>query len=65
MSTRKVRKEEFQLWILTVGKSASGQMICDDGNGNVVYKQDMDYTDFPAPGIRLYFCNGTILLPSE
>ena len=62
---QRVRKEEFQLWILTVGKGASGQLICDDGNGNVVYKQDLDYTDFPEPGIRLYFCNGTILLLSE
>ena len=61
----KVRKEEFQLWILTVGKGTSGQLICDDGNGNIVYKQDLDFTDFPEPGIRLYFCNGTILLPSE
>ncbi len=65
MSTRKVRKEEFQLWILTVRKGASGQLICDDGYGNIVYKQGLDYTDFPELGIRLYFCNGTILLPSE
>ena len=62
---QRVRKEEFQLWILTVGKGASGQLICDDGNRNVVYNQDLDYTDFPEPGIRLYFCSGTILLPSE
>lgn len=62
---QKVRIEEFQLWILTVEKSASGQLICDDGNGNIVYRQDLDYTAFPEPGIRLYFCNGTILLPSE
>ena len=60
-----VRKEEFQHWILTVGKDASGQLICDNGNGNIVYKHDLDYTDFPEPGIRLYFCNGIILLPSE
>ena len=61
----KVRAEEFQLWILTVGDTSSGELICDDGNGNIVYKQELDYTYFPAPGIRLYFCNGTILLPRE
>lgn len=60
-----VRKEEFQLWILTVGKDAAGELICDDGNGKIVYKQVLDYTDFPEPGIRLYFCNETIVLPSE
>lgn len=62
---QRVRKEEFQHWILTVGTDAAGELICDDGSANIDYKQDLDYTDFPEPGIRLYFCNGTILLPSE
>jgi len=61
----KVRAEEFQLWVLTVRKDASGQVACEDGNGNIVYEQALNSTDFPEPGIRLYFCNGTILLPSE
>lgn len=61
----KVGAEEFQLWVLTVGDDASGSLVCDDGNGNIVYKQELDYTDFPGPGIRLYFCNRTILLPIE
>ena len=61
----KVRAEEFQLWVLTVRKDASGLVVCEDGNGNIVYEQALNSTDFPEPGIRLYFCNGTILLPSE
>ena len=61
----KVRAEEFQLWVLTVRKDASGLVVCEDGNGNIVYEQALKFTDFPEPGIKLYFCNGTILLPSE
>lgn len=61
----KVRAEEFQLWTLVVRDNADGVVTCDDGNGNVAYEQALDYTDFPEPGIKLYFCNGTILLPGE
>lgn len=60
-----VRAEEFQLWTLSVRENATGVVTCDDGNGNIVYEQALNFTDFPEPGIRLYFCNGTILLPSE
>lgn len=60
----KVRAEEFQLWVLTVKDDATGLVTCDDGNGHIVYEQALNFTDFPE-GIRLYFCNGTILLPSE
>jgi hypothetical protein len=38
---------------------------CDDSNGNIVYRQELDYTDFPLPAITLYFTDKVILLPSE
>jgi hypothetical protein len=61
----KVRVEEFQLWTLTVRHNATVSVTCDDGNGRIVYRQALNFTDFPEPGIKLYFCRGTILLPSE
>ena len=61
----KVCEEEFQLWTLSVRDNATGVVTCDDGNGRIVYEQALNFTDFPEPGIKLYFCNGTILLPSE
>lgn len=61
----RVKVEEFQLWVLEVRDNSTGNVTCDDGNGNVVYRQELSFTDFPKPGIRLYFCNGTIMLPSE
>jgi hypothetical protein len=51
--------------MLSVRDNATGVVTCDEGNGTVIYEQALNFTDFPKPGIRLYFCNGTILLPSE
>jgi hypothetical protein len=48
-----------------VRDNATGVVTCDDGNGRIVYEQTLSFTDFPEPRIKLYFCNGTISLPSE
>jgi hypothetical protein len=48
-----------------VDADQTGVLTCDDGNGNVVYAKQIEYTDFPPDGITLYFTNNTILLPSE
>lgn len=60
----KVRKEDFQVWTLKV-KDNKGSITADDGNGNVIYKQEIEYTDFPLPEIKIYVENGVIMLPSE
>ena len=60
-----VAKEGFQLWKLTVTPKQTGTVTCEDGNGNAVYTQELEYTDFPLDEIALYFTNNTILLPSE
>ena len=36
-----------------------------DGNGNILETQRYNYTDFPLDQIRLYFIDGTLMLPSE
>ncbi len=60
-----VRAEAFQVWDLTVGPGGSAKLTCGDGNGREVYAKRIAWTDFPAPGVRMYFCNGCIHLPSE
>jgi hypothetical protein len=61
-----INAEEFQVWKLKVGEAASSAMLeVEDGNDNVVYKKKIEYTDFPSPGINLWFQNNTIFLPSE
>ncbi len=60
-----VAAEEFQFWKLTVKPDQTATLICDDGNGHVVYSKRIEFTDFPLEEITLYFTNKTILLPSE
>lgn len=58
----------FQVWTLnmTPGKKYMATVICDDGNGKVVVKQKIRYTDFPlSNGVVLYCCDNVVLLPSE
>jgi len=62
---RDVAFEEFQVWRLKVNADRSASLTCDDGNGNIVYTQNIPFTDFPLDEIKLYFTDNTILLPSE
>jgi hypothetical protein len=59
-----IAAEAFQLWALTVTGSRA-QLRCEDGNDNVVFSKDIDFTDFPLPTIKIYVANRTILLPTE
>lgn len=61
---RAVRAEEFQVWTLTVAGSR-GELVCGDGNGGIVSRKRIRFTDFPEPGIEMWVEQGVILLPSE
>ena len=62
---KRLAAEEFQVWILTVSDDNTGILTCEDGNDNVVYTKQIEYTDFPAAGITFYVIGNTILLPTE
>ena len=62
---KKVAAEAFQVWTLTVRADRTATLVCDDGNGQVVFTKDLEFTDFPLDTIRFYFTDNTILLPSE
>jgi hypothetical protein len=53
------------MWKLRVHPDRTAMLTCDDGNGNVVFRKALDYTDFPLAEITLYYTDRTILLPSE
>lgn len=62
----KVKKEPFQVYELTVDLNTKrSKMVCTDGNENVLYTQNIEFTTFPFESIKLYYTDGTILLPSE
>ena len=60
-----VNAEEFQVWTLTVRADHTGTLTCGDGNDRAVYSKELEYTDFPEPGVTLWFQNKTIFLPTE
>jgi len=61
-----VAAEEFQVWKLTVNKDDNtADLVCEDGNDNVVTSKKIPFTDFPLPEITLWYENNTIMLPSE
>ena len=60
-----VAGEEFQVWKLTVNPDRTARLACGDGNGRTVFEKAIEYTDFPASGVELWFENNTIYLPSE
>jgi hypothetical protein len=62
---RAVRKQPFQVWKLTVKADRTGTVTCDDGNGKQVYRQELEFTDFPLPEISFYFTDNVIMLPTE
>jgi hypothetical protein len=60
-----VAAEEFQVWKLTVKPDRTATLACEDGNGATVFQKALEYTDFPADRVELWFENNTIYLPSE
>jgi hypothetical protein len=62
---KSVSAEEFQVWELKVNSDRTANLVCGDGNDNVVYTQHIPFTDFPLDQITLWFSNNTIFLPSE
>jgi hypothetical protein len=62
---KSVAAEAFQVWTLKVREDRTASLICGDGNDNIVYTQQIEYTDFPIAEITLWFENSAIYLPSE
>jgi hypothetical protein len=60
-----VKREDFQVWDLTVNAEQTATLTCGDGNGLEVYSKPVPFTDFPEPGIRFYYADWVIHLPSE
>ena len=61
----RVAAEEFQVWKLAVRPDRTATLTCEDGDGHVVYTEQIPFTDFPLDAIALWFANNVIYLPSE
>ena len=57
-------KEEFMSITLDVVDS-SAKITADDGNGNVLWTRNIDFTDAEKGTWKFYLTNNVLLLPSE
>jgi hypothetical protein len=62
---RRVAAAEFQVWKLAVHYDRSALLTCEDNSYRVVFRYRMSHSDFPKPGVTLWFSNGVIFLPNE
>lgn len=59
-----LQREDYQVWTLAVTGSRA-TLRCDDGNGRTIHEKEITFTDFPEPGVTLWFACSVILLPRE
>ncbi|MDH5723809.1 MAG: hypothetical protein OEY94_10885 [Alphaproteobacteria bacterium] len=63
---KKLADESFLSWELIRSQDGEGaRLVCTDGNYNLLYSENILFTDFPLQSIKFYFINNTLLLPSE
>ena len=56
---------DFQVWTLTVAGDKSAVLKCERDTDDVAFTQEIPFTDFPLPEVKLYVQNGVLLLPGE
>ena len=62
----KVAQEPFQVIDLAVDlEKRTGLILVTDGNDQELFRQVLEFTDFPMRAIKLYYTDQTVLLPWE
>ncbi len=57
--------QPIAVWGLKVNADQTATLTCGDGNGREVDAKRIEFTNFPEPGIRFYYADWVIHLPSE
>jgi hypothetical protein len=55
----------YQTWTLTVYPARMASLTCTLNDAPQALRQEILFTDFPLPDIKLYCFDGVLLLPSE
>lgn len=61
---KKVMQEPMKVWTLKK-REKDWLVTCNEGNGKLLAKQVIEYSDFPLDSIQLYLIDKVLLLPSE
>jgi len=48
-----------------VNEDKTAILVCEDGNYHELYREKIEWTDFPLERIELWFENEVLILPSE
>lgn len=56
---------DFQIWRLVVNDNKSATLICEQDTDSEILRQEIEYSDFPLPCIKLYLVEKVLMLPSE
>ena len=59
----KIKKEDFIVFFFDV-KDGACSFRAEDGNGKVLVRQAIDYTDLDV-SVKLYFINNVLMFPSD
>ena len=62
---KQLRRQPFQVWKLEVRPDRSATLRVEDGNYNLLVLKDIEWTDFPAAEITLWYSANVIYLPVE
>jgi hypothetical protein len=60
-----LKKEDFQIWMLKKNANTSAWVIAEDGNGKVLIKQEIKYTNFRMEQATVWVEGNVILLNNE
>jgi hypothetical protein len=56
----------MQVWTLTVPPSKQhSTLTCTDGDGEHLWTEDIDLTDFPLPSVTIWVVDQIMMLPQE
>ena len=55
----------FQVWTLERDKEGDGATARGFNDDLLIVTQHIPYTDFPLEKIKLYLCDGVLMIPSE
>jgi hypothetical protein len=61
----KIKNEEFQVWTLKRSAGNAFKVTADDGNGNILQSQDIEFSDFSMDHLKVFLSDKIIFLPSE
>lgn len=65
-NSKKLSGEGFQMWtLINKNNGRDAVVIAEDGNGKVLVKQVIPYTDFCLDEVGVYCIDGVVLLPTE